>query len=192
MNERLYSGVSHAAWGCVFLSLDINLGQVSILPRFVGWLLFLSAISELKEDRRDLVLLRPLAVFLALWTGADWLASWVGGDIDGFFLPMDIVSAAAQMYFQFQFFADMAALAEMYHAKAGLGLQIRNCRAAQIVFVTAFGLAPYLSPWLPEDAVNGAIVVLMILYCILGLYLTMALFTLRNCFRDGMPDDSPA
>lgn len=46
MTERktLYDGVSNAAWGYFFLYFNINLGAVNILPRFVGWLLFLAAI----------------------------------------------------------------------------------------------------------------------------------------------------
>ena len=58
--KTLYDGISHAAWGYLFLYLDINLGTVSVLPRFVGWLMFLSAIEKLKAERRDLALLRSL------------------------------------------------------------------------------------------------------------------------------------
>ena len=37
MTDRssLYKGLSCAAWGYLFLCLDINLGTVSILPGFV-------------------------------------------------------------------------------------------------------------------------------------------------------------
>ena len=51
--EALYRGVSHAAWGYLFLYLDVNLGTVSILPAFVGYLLFWSAISALEGEVRD-------------------------------------------------------------------------------------------------------------------------------------------
>ena len=110
--SSLYKGLSCAAWGYLFLNLDFNLGNVSILPRFAGWLLFLRAIDELKEERRDLALLRPLGILLALWTGADWLASWAGMDVDGHFPPLDMVVAVAQLYFLFQFLTDLAALAK--------------------------------------------------------------------------------
>lgn len=59
--EALYRGVSHAAWGYLFLYLDVNLGTVSILPAFVGYLLFWSAISALEGEVRDLSLSRPCA-----------------------------------------------------------------------------------------------------------------------------------
>ena len=70
-HRQLYDGISHAAWGYLFLYLDINLGTVSVLPRFVGWLLFLSAIEKLKAERRDLALLRSLGTLLAAWSAAD-------------------------------------------------------------------------------------------------------------------------
>lgn len=77
--EALYRGVSHAAWGYLFLYLDVNLGTVSILPAFVGYLLFWSAISALEGEVRDLSLLRPLCALLGAWAGAGWLYSWTGG-----------------------------------------------------------------------------------------------------------------
>ena len=34
-HERLYRGVSHAAWAYFFLYFDVNLGSLNILPDFV-------------------------------------------------------------------------------------------------------------------------------------------------------------
>ena len=47
--QKLFSGISKAAWGYFFLYFNININNVSILPGFVGYLLFLSAIRLLKE-----------------------------------------------------------------------------------------------------------------------------------------------
>ena len=44
--ETLYTGLSHAAWGYFFLNFDVNFGTVSVIPRFVGFLLLLSAIGK--------------------------------------------------------------------------------------------------------------------------------------------------
>lgn len=194
MTDRssLYKGVSCAAWGYLFLNLDFNLGNVSILPRFVGWLLFLRAIDELKEERRDLALLRPLGVLLALWTGADWLASWAGRDVDGHLPPLDLVVAVAQLYFLFQFLTDMAALAEARHPEGGaLGRKILLCRTVQTVLVTAIALAPYLPARLPEGVSGGVLAVLAIAYCLLGVALMLFMFQLRCAFRDAAPPPLP-
>lgn len=190
--SSLYKGLSCAAWGYLFLNLDFDLGNASILPRFVGWLLFLSAIDKLKEERRDLALLRSLGILLALWTGADWLASWAGRDVDGHLPPLDLVVAVAQLYFLFQFLTDMAALAEARHPEGGaLGRKILLCRTVQTVLVTAFALAPYLPARLPEGVSGGVLAVLAIAYCLLGVALMLFMFQLRRAFRDAAPPPLP-
>ena len=194
MTDRssLYKGLSCAAWGYFFLVFDVNLGTVSILPRFAGWLLLLHAIEELKEERRDLALLRSLGILLALWTGADWLASWAGRDVDGHLPPLDLVVAVAQLYFLFQFLTDMAALAEARHPEGGaLGRKILLCRTVQTVLVTAFALAPYLPARLPEGVSGGVLAVLAIAYCLLGVALMLFMFQLRRAFRDAAPPPLP-
>lgn len=183
--QTLYTGLGHAAWGYLFLCFDFNVNNVSILPRFAGWLLFLSAIEKLREERRELALLRPLGVLLALWSGADWLASWAGWDVDGHFLPLDLIMAVAQLYFLFQFLTDMAALARTWCREpeaADLSRRILRCRTVQTVLVTVFALAPYFPAprWLPEGLSGGALTVLAIVYCLLGIALMLYMFQLRG------------
>lgn len=190
--QTLYTGLSHAAWGYLFLCFDFNVNNVSVLPRFAGWLLFLSAIEKLKEERRDLALLRPLGVLLALWTGADWLASWAGKDVDGHLLPLDLIVAVAQLYFLFQFLTDLAALARAYCREpeaADLSRRILRCRTVQTVLVTVLALVPYVPAprWLPEGVSGGALVVLAIVYCLLGIALMLYLFRLRSAFQEEAP-----
>ena len=70
--QRLYTGASRGAWGYFFLYFNVNFGTINMLPDFVGWMLFLSAIGHLEEERRDLTLLRPLAQMLAVWNFIDY------------------------------------------------------------------------------------------------------------------------
>ncbi len=194
--QTMYTGLSHAAWGYLFLCLDFNLGNVSVLPRFAGWLLFLSAIEKLKEERRDLALLRPLGVLLALWTGADWLLSWAGKDVDGHFPPLDLIVAVAQLYFLFQFLTDLAALANAYCREpeaADLGRKILLCRTVQTVLVTAIAPSPYLPRpgWLPDGLADGAVLLLALAYALLGIALMLYLFQLRRAFQDAAPPPLP-
>ncbi|MDE7243952.1 MAG: hypothetical protein K2O18_08250, partial [Oscillospiraceae bacterium] len=112
--EALCNGLSYAAWGYFFLNFDVNIQQVSILPRFAGFYLLLQAINRLAAQRRDLELLRPLCVLLMLWNAGDWLMSWAGLDLDGRFLFFDLLVGAAGLYFHFQFLTDLAALAHKY------------------------------------------------------------------------------
>ena len=76
--EKLYGGLSNAAWGYFFLTFNFNLGTFNVLPNFVGWFLFQSAIEKLKGERRELKLLLPLSALMALWHLADWLLTIFG------------------------------------------------------------------------------------------------------------------
>ena len=87
--KTLYRGASHAAWGYFFLYLDINLGTLNILPDWAAYLLFLSAIGKLQGERRDLALLRPLGILLALWNGADWGLALFGGSVTDRLPPVE-------------------------------------------------------------------------------------------------------
>ena len=183
--KQLYDGISRAAWGYFFLYFDINLGAVSVLPRFVGWLLFLSAIEKLKEERRDLTLLRPLGILLMLWSGADWLASWAGGDVDGLFLPLDLVMTVAQMYFHFQFLTDCAALAEPY-SYAGIERRLLRWRTIQTVLLTVMGILIEVRDWL-EELSDYILAASAVVYIVVGLCLMAALFALRKLYRADPP-----
>ena len=187
--EALYQGASCAAWGYLFLYLDFNLGTVSILPRFAGWLLFLSAVKHLSARRRDLLLLRPLGILLALWHGADWIASWLGTTLDGWFLPLDLIVGAASLYFQFQFLTDCAALAAEYQPPdSELDRRLLRWRTIQTVLITVTTLMSYAAEFF-GDAWSYATLALTVVSLFATLCLMAALFSLRKLFAER--EDSP-
>lgn len=189
--QELYDGLSNAAWGYFFLYFDVNLGNVSILPRFVGWLLLRSAAGRLKGARRDLALLRPLITLMALWSGADWLASWAGRDVDGLFLPLDLIIAVAGMYVHFQFFTDCAALAAACQQPGdGLDRRILRWRTLQTLLLTAMALWVCGGGW-PDAAGGWLPTAAAVVYCVAGVCLMAALFALRRLFREDAPDGAP-
>lgn len=182
--ETLYKGTTCAAWGYLFLYLDINLGTVSVLPRFVGWLLFLAAIQHLSSQRRDLALLRPLGIFLAVWNGADWLASWAGAGLDGRFPALDLIAGAASLYFHFQFLTDCAALAAEYQPPDGeLDRRLLRLRTVQTLLITAVTLLCYPAVYF-GGVWEYAAILLAVAGVLVALFLMAALFSLRKLFRD--------
>ena len=50
MNSGLYRGATKAAWGYLFLYLDIYVGGVTVLPAFVGYILFWQALDLLAGE----------------------------------------------------------------------------------------------------------------------------------------------
>ncbi len=180
--RRLTSGVSQAAWGYFFLHININIGSVSILPAFVGYLLMLSAIGKLSGERRELGLLRPLCIILAIWNGADWLASFAGMSLDGLFTPLDILVSVAGLYFHFQFLTDMAALAERYQPQGSpIARRLINRRT---VYVTLMAVTDVLFS-LPFELWDNAQTVIAILCglasAVAALTAMFSLFSLRKC-----------
>ena len=182
--ETLYSGLSNAAWGYFFLHVNVALGTINILPAFVGYLLLLSAIKKLSGERRDLALLRPLGVLLAAWNLADWLFACLGGELTGWFVPLDLLAAVARLYFHFQFLTDMAALAEAYQPEDVLIAQrLRKYRTAYIVLCTATSIFLHL-PIGNEDVWTYVALGLLVVMLAVVLLIMGELFALRRLFRE--------
>lgn len=194
MTDRkiLYNGLTGAAWGYFLLYVDFNIGPVSILPRFAGYLLLLESVRNLSGERRDLALLRPLGTLLAAWSAGDWLLSWGGLHIDGHVLFADLLIAVAQLYFHFQFLTDVAALAgRCPEAEGRLEPLLLRKRSLYVLLSTAIALIQTVnggfagSVWLEWAA--GALAIFAVL---LSIALMMNLFTLRACFKEG--DNPPS
>ena len=180
--NNLYHGISKCAWAYFFLYFDINLGLVSILPDFVAFLLFLSAIGLLKEEERELGLLIPLGDILAGWYILQWLVSWVGRDLNGLIPGLDIVICLANLYFHFQLLTNLAAIAAKYQSEgAGHDRKLLKYRTMQTILFTVMMVLSYLSTlfgeiWAYISIAIGAV------YLIAGLCMMAALFDLRKEF----------
>ena len=179
--QKLYSGISKAAWGYFFLYFNINFNNVSILPSFVGYLLFLSAINLLKEEERELSLLHTLGVIMALWTGVEWLASFVGLNLEGMWQFIDIIISLVNLYFHFQFLTNLASIAAKYQPEGyELDAKLLQYRTLQTVMLTAIEVIIRFQPWLSE-AWTVISICMLIVYLIAGICLMKALFDLRKC-----------
>ena len=179
--QKLYSGISKAAWGYFFLYFNINFNNVSILPSFVGYLLFLSAIKLLKEEERELSLLHTLGVIMALWTGVEWLASFVGLNLEGMWQFIDIIISLVNLYFHFQFLTNLASIAAKYQTEGyELDAKLLRYRTLQTVMLSAIEVIICFQPWLSE-AWTVISICMLIVYLIAGICLMKALFDLRKC-----------
>ena len=179
--QKLYSGISKAAWGYFFLYFNINFNNVSILPSFVGYLLFLSAIKLLKEEERELSLLHTLGVIMALWTGVEWLASFVGLNLEGMWQFIDIIISLVNLYFHFQFLTNLASIAAKYQPEGyELDAKLLRYRTLQTVMLSAIEVIICFQPWLSEVWTVISICMLIV-YLIAGICLMKALFDLRKC-----------
>ena len=182
--ERLYTGTSRAAWGYFFLYVNVNLGSLNILPTFVGWLLFRSAITHLEEERRDLALLSPLAGMLAAWEFVDWGFTCLGASVGEMFPIIGLVMSLASLYFHFQFITDCAALAAQYQSDGEeVDTRLLRWRTWQTLLITATTLVIYPAEWFGGWWEMAAAVMAFVIG-FAALCLMMAMFALRRLFRD--------
>ena len=134
--QKLYTGIGRAAWGYFFIYFDFNINTVSMLPSFIGYMLFLSAINCLCEEERELNLLRTLGVILTVWHVASWLASWGSIDLDGMLQVVDIIIGVVNIYFHFQLLTNLASIATKYQsADDELDAKLLRYRTLQTVIV---------------------------------------------------------
>ncbi|MGM9596705.1 MAG: hypothetical protein ACI3XO_02710 [Eubacteriales bacterium] len=180
-HQKLYTGIGRAAWGYFFIYFNININSVSILPSFIGYLLFLSAINYLCDEERELELLRTLGIILTVWHIASWLASWAAIDLDGMLQVADIIIGVVNIYFHFQLLTNLASIAVKYQTEElELDKKLLRYRTLQTVMLTAVIILGYLAKWLDGFGMLMSIVML-IGYLIAGILLMKALFDLRRC-----------
>lgn len=176
---KLYSGLSRCAWGYFFLYFDINIGTVSILPRFVGFWLFLAGIRELEEEERELKLLKPLCAGLLIWSGLAWGLSFLGRDIDGWVPFLDVVVCVAELYFHFQLLTNLAGIAARHQPEGTEhDRKLLSCRTLQTVLITASMVCGQLEQF--GDFWGYASLGLMLMYLISALRMMVTLFSLRS------------
>ena len=106
--QKLYDGIERAAWGYFFVYFNFNINSVNLIPTFIGYILFLSAIDCLCEEERELDLLRILGGILTVWHIFSWLAGLVSIDLDGMLQAIDIVIGVVNIYFHFQLLTNLA------------------------------------------------------------------------------------
>lgn len=184
MTERqiYYQAFSRMAWGYFFLFVDINFGLVSILPRFVGFLMFFAAINVLSQQQRNLSLLRPLCLLLAAYYLLSWILSWFGSSLLENILFLDILVTAVELYLHFQLLTDLADLAQRYQTPGkDLDQKILNRRTMLVLLVTAGKFLTFLFPGLWENSLIFFGVLSFISFLV-ALFVMIALFSLRRCY----------
>lgn len=181
--RKLYDGITKVAWGYFFLYFHINLGSVNILPDFVGYLLFLSAIRILEDEERDLALLRTLGILLAVWHGALWLGNCFSIDLDEKAPFLATISCLVNLYFHFQLLTNIASIAAKYQpAPYEQDGKLLKYRTVQTVMLTGIMILSHLSPWFGETWIfvsfGTGLVYIIVCICIMK-----ALFDLRRCLQ---------
>ncbi|MBR2409517.1 MAG: hypothetical protein IKB07_11260 [Lachnospiraceae bacterium] len=183
-NEKRYTGIGKVAWGYLFVYFNLKINSVSLLPAFVGYLLFLSAIGDLREDERELELLKPLGIILAVWHGLNWLGSFWNAGLGGKWQVVDILIGMINLYFHFQLLTNLASVARRYQSERQVfDKKLLGYRTVQTVILTALIVIGHFFEWIGNfGTVVSALAVLV--YLVLGIALMRVLFAFRRCLRE--------
>lgn len=181
--NKLYDGISKVAWGYFFLYFNINLGTVSILPSFVGYILFLKAIDLLQSDERELSLLRTLGIILTVWNVIEWIATCINYSFGSSWQFVTIITSLVSMYFHFQLITNLASIATKYQQKGyEQDKKLLRYRTIQTIMQTTFTISTVFAPHF-DGFITYIYFCLAIVYAVVCICIMKALFDLRKCLR---------
>lgn len=171
MNEKQTANtVRSIAWGYFFLYINVNLNGWSILPAWLGWYKFRTAVSGLKEVRPKLVLLERFALAIFFWSLLDWQQFF---ELPGWLRPVGVMFQLMRLYFHFHLLTELSAL-----ASDQLSQRLLRCRTASLVMETAFTLIMALP--LSQEIIGWSAVPLVLAELIVCLYIMASIFRLAQ------------
>ena len=189
---KVYNGISKVIWGYFFLYFNINLGTISILPSFVGYFLFSGAIDLLKDEERELSLLKPLCMILGVWEGIEWLANCVGYIFDEKWQFVNLMIGLLNLYFHFQFITNLASIA-IKHQKEGCiyDKKLLKYRTILTILQTIFIVFTAFN-FIPEEVLIYITLALGIVFVIVCIGMMVILNQLRKNLKydEEITDDS--
>ena len=177
---KIYNGITKAIWGYFFLYFDINIGTISIFPSFVGYILFTKAIELLKDEERELSLLKTLGFILTIWNAIEWLAKCVGYSFNSNWQFITLIAGSLNLYFHFQFLTNIASIAITHQQEnCTYHKSLLSCRTIQTLMLTVFLVVSYLY-FIPEEVLIYITLGLAIIYIIVSIYIMITLNGLRK------------
>ncbi|MBQ4571648.1 MAG: hypothetical protein IJA80_00045 [Clostridia bacterium] len=190
--NKIYNGISKSIWGYFFLYLNFTInignGSISLLPSFVGYILFLKAIDLLKDEERELSLLKTLGVILGVWEGIQWLANCVGYSFGGKWQFINLITGLVNLYFHFQFLTNLASIATKYQQENCIyDKDLLTCRTVQVIIQTLFLTISNLNldfTYSAEEIMFYVTMIFMVVYCIFLLGIVTTLVQLRKHLKN--------
>ena len=178
--ENLYKGLTYVIWGYIFLYFDIKMNEITFLPDFVAYFLFLSAIKLLKEEEKELSLIIGFGQILCGWDFIQWIGKWVSLEIS--IIPVDLIISVISLYFHFQLITNLASIAAKYKTEdSDISEKLLKYRTVQTVILTILSISTIGILWL-KDIWAYFMTGMGIVYLIAGLCLIYTLYKLRKCF----------
>lgn len=181
---KVYNGISKVIWGYFFLYFNINLGTVSILPSFVGYIFFSGAINLLKDIERELSLLKPLCTILGIWEVIEWLAYCVGYSFGGPWQFVNLIIGLLNLYFHFQFITNLSAIATKHQQEDCVyDKKLLTYRTILTILQTVFIVFTVLN-FIPDEILTYITLALGIVFVIVCIGMMVILNQLRSNLKN--------
>ncbi len=165
--KKLSNAISNIAWGYVLLHLEINMGPIDLLPDWLAYIMFYSAINTIKEDEPSAELLHPLVIILGAW------------DVVTIFIQdiqmISLIIAVISLYFHFQFLTNLANIATKYGCLENE--KILTLRTVRTILLTVFAIPV---AW---DSYRGITIVLLVANLVVAIWICSVLFSLKKSLR---------
>ena len=146
--HQLHPIARKAFWGYILIlfNFQFTFGDffaLQFLPNSLGWWM-LAEVSEAGADYRpSLGLLRTFCLGLAVWNLTQffpWMDGWVPGAVS-------LLITLVILYTHFQFFTDLAALADEALPDSGRGHALRTARIVIVVVSLLFSWTDLMLTW---------------------------------------------
>lgn len=172
--EKLAHGVWMIAWGYVLLHVNINLGALDILPNWLGYIFMLSVLPTLGEAEPAALLLRPLAISLAIWEGLIGVLTLLGVDM-GMNL-LEVIVLVISLYFHFQLLTNLSEIAKTCECHEQNRILI--LRTVKTLLITFWTLSLV---WKLHEIL---VILITVVHIIVAIWICFVLFSFRSSLLD--------
>lgn len=170
-NRPLSSVIKRVALGYVLIYFNINIGTLNLLPNWAGYLLIVSALPFLSQKEGSAILLKPLGVALALWSGFEWVFALFGGKADAYLIGVTV--GILNIYFHFQLITNISEFASEPNRKRRLLI----LRSATVIFCTATVIL------LSIPDIRYAAIITVIAQCVMCVWVCVELYLLSSALK---------
>ena len=138
--SEIRSAVKKVAWGFFLIYINFNLGPCDILPDWAGYLLMVSALSVIALEEESAKLIKPFGITLVVWNIAEWMLTIFGMQM--YLDYISLIPSAINLYFSFQLFTNLAAIADKYSCPQAKRLLV--LRTVNVIFTVTNTFLLYL------------------------------------------------
>lgn len=103
----------------IFLNFDLNIGssKIGLIPNFIGYMVMINGLLEMAEESPLFIKVKPLATFMAVYTGILYAADLVGISVSlgPLSILFGIVSTVISLYLSYNIVMGVKEVEEKYN-----------------------------------------------------------------------------